>query len=440
LAANHISPTASRPTVVRYSVLLWLGMMMAIAYVDRGVIGVAVTRIEADLSLDDDRMGLILSAFSLTYALASVPGAWLGQRWGNRQALTAFAALWSVATALCAAATGFYSLLFARLLMGAAEAGVVPCAAVTLSRWFPRRQRGWYSGILGCFMGIGGALGNRCGGELLAVMNWRWMFIVCSLPGFAWSAWFWYWFRDRPEQHRAVNRGELELIDAPSAREPAPAVAHELPRNEWMFWSDPTLWGLAGQQFFRAAAAVLFLTWFSSYLERTHELTVQQAGKYASLPLWVSLAGTCIGGLCSDWITNRTGSQTLGRKGFAMATTAGSSLCMLAAVWAPDLNGGLMMICLSTFVVALAGPTAYATSLGVGGQRAGSVFAVMNMGGNFGAMLFPTVMQKFVAWYGDWSCVPWFVACLLFLSSLCWLLVAADRPVGSRRSFELNKG
>jgi len=425
---------AARPTVVRYSVLAWLSVVVAIAYIDRGVISVAVTRIEADLGLDDTRMSYVLSGFYFAYALFQVPAAALAQRWGNRATLPVLAALWSGATAMCAAATGFYSLLLARLLMGVAEAGVVPCAAVTLSRWFPRSQCGWFSGILGCFMGIGSALGNLCGASMLAEMSWRSMFLVCSFPGFVWAIGFWIWFRDRPEEHRWVNREELDLIRGPAAAQAGPIAADSASHSS--IWLSPTLWGIAAQQFFRAAAAVLYITWFPGYLERTYAISIEDVGIFGSLPLWVMLGGAILGGVCSDWVTNRSGSRTIGRKGFALACTAAGGLSMLAVVWLPGLNQAITMICLSTLMTALAGPCAYAVSLDTGGPRAGKVFAAMNMAGNVGAMLFPLVMTRFVSWYGDWTCLPWFVAALLILSALCWLPVNANRVIGTNSSVD----
>ena len=86
--------------------------------------------------------------------------------------------------------------------MGAAEAGIFPCATGTLARWFPSTRRAMVSGILGSFMGIGGALGAALTGWLLDWMDWRWMFLLYAVPGVLWAAWFAYWFRNRPRTIR----------------------------------------------------------------------------------------------------------------------------------------------------------------------------------------------------------------------------------------------
>jgi ACS family glucarate transporter-like MFS transporter len=282
-------------------------------------------------------------------------------------------------------------------------------------------------------MGIGSALGNLCGAGMLAAMSWRWMFVICSIPGFVWAIWFWFWFRDRPEEHQSVNREELELIHGPAAKTSAPR-ASGAPGDESSIWLSLTLWGIAGQQFFRACAAVLYITWFPGYLERTYKIGIEQVGIFGSLPLWVMLGGAILGGVLSDRVTNRSGSRTVGRKGFALVCTAAGGLSMLVVAWLPDLREAIVMICVSTLLTALAGPCAYAVSLDTGGHRAGKVFATMNMAGNIGAMLFPLAMTRFVKWYGDWSCLPWFVAALLLLSALCWLPVNANRVIGTHHS------
>ena len=189
-----------RPTRVRYAVLGWLCAATTIAYVDRGSVSVAEAEVRADLGLTTRDMGWLMGGFFVTYALFQVPAARLVQRWGTRRSLPLFAAAWSVATALCAAPGGFAGLLAARLLMGAAEAGIFPAAAAALGRWFPGGRRAGASGILAAFMGVGGAVGAALSGAALGVMPWQAMFLLYALPGLVWAAGFWVWFRT-PRPH-----------------------------------------------------------------------------------------------------------------------------------------------------------------------------------------------------------------------------------------------
>src|SRR5262249_46567651 len=163
---------------------------------------IAQQAIARDLQLSDATMGDIMGAFFVAYAIFQLPAGWLGNAWGSRWALPVFAAVWSAFTALAALAQGSVLFLVSRVGLGAGgAAGIFPCAMATLARWFPGTQRALVSGVLGSFMGIGGALGLALTGTLLGLADWRWVFVAYALPGFLWAAWFFAWFRDRPEGH-----------------------------------------------------------------------------------------------------------------------------------------------------------------------------------------------------------------------------------------------
>src|SRR6201999_4113267 len=69
----------------------------------------------------------------------------------------------------------------------------------------------------GSFMGVGGALGALLTSWLLMHVNWRYVFVLYAMPGFVWAGWFFWWYRDRPGEHRSVNRDELHLIQGGAA-------------------------------------------------------------------------------------------------------------------------------------------------------------------------------------------------------------------------------
>src|SRR5262249_31131021 len=84
-------------SVVRFAVLAWLCAAAALAYVSRNAIAVAESTVRGDLGLTKEQSGWLMSAFFISYAAGQIPGAWIGQRFGARQALPAFAGAWSLA-------------------------------------------------------------------------------------------------------------------------------------------------------------------------------------------------------------------------------------------------------------------------------------------------------------------------------------------------------
>src|SRR5262245_23839745 len=132
----------SRPTSVRYLVLFATALVATSMYVDRACLGQVIDIVQHQFRWEDWQKDWALSAFFLTYALAQVPGGWLGTRIGQARALTLYLVLWSVFTAAAGLATGFLGLLAARLLTGLAQAGTYPAAASVVRGWFPMAVRG----------------------------------------------------------------------------------------------------------------------------------------------------------------------------------------------------------------------------------------------------------------------------------------------------------
>lgn len=420
-----------KASLTRFVVLTGLCLAASISYVHRNLISVAATTIRDDLGLSDDQMGWLLSAFFIPYALVQIPSGWLGDRLGSRRALTIFSAAWSLFTGATAIAQGFLGIFCLRLGSGAAQAGIFPASTGTVSRWFPVSAQARSNGALGAFMSVGGALGAASIGYVVTAIGWRQTFFWYSIPGLIWAAWFYWWFRDRPDDHPSVNAAELALIKKGKSPE-ADAAEKETPSTPWaLLLSSPAMFWICGQQFFRAAGYMFYASWFPAYLEETRGVSTEQAGLLTSLPLLATVLGSLSGGAVSDAIYQRTGSRALSRQ--AVAATgmfACSGLVFLAfGIANPMLAVGV--ITAGTFCAAVAGPCAYTITIDMGGRHVATVFSTMNMSGNIGAVLFPLIVPKVVS-YSGWNSVLILSAGIYMGAGLCWLFFNAQGDVFSQ--------
>jgi MFS family permease len=406
---------------VRFVVLAALCLAAALAYVPRSCIGVAEGDIRAGLGLSKDKMGWVISAFFITYAVFQIPTGWLGHVWGTRRALTLCAAGWSVASGLAGLALGMPLLLLTRLGMGGAQAGLFPCATSSVARWLPQRRWALASGLLGSFMQVGGALAVVLTGLLLGPLGWRWLFALYAVPGLAWAVWFFVWFRDRPEDHPGVNAAELALI-----RGPRPQPAGEAPeRPEATPWkalfTSPVMGCICGQQFFRAAGYVFYTSWFPTFLKEARHVGTAEAGVLTSLPLWAFMIGSPVGGLVSDWVLARTGSRRLSRQGVSVVSQLACALLIVCACFLDDPWPAVLVIAAGSFCSSFAGACAYTITIDMGGRHVAPVFSTMNMAGNVGAVAFPLLTPSLVEATGSWDLVLFLFAGLYLAAALCWL-------------------
>lgn len=188
---------ATRPSTRAgwYAVLVF-SLAPAIAFFDRGLLGLVVGDIKAELQLTDIEIGLIVGfPFVILQALIALPIGRLADRGTRRTLFGAGVVLSALGTAACGLAGGFVQLLAARIAGGAGEAATGPAAFSALADLFPRERLGKALAVmqLGFTAGQGAAL--IAGGALVAlaaiagpVGGWRAVLVLMTLPGLAVAA------------------------------------------------------------------------------------------------------------------------------------------------------------------------------------------------------------------------------------------------------------
>lgn len=183
-AANASEPRTGAPYAIWLTGLLSLNF--GILFFDRNALNFLMPFVAPDLHLTNTQVGLFSSALSLTWALSGIAVGQVSDRLGAKKPVVVAATL---AFCLCSVASGlavsFATLLAARLLMGAAEGGVMPVSHAMIVREVPAERRG-------LAMGVGQNLGSNLLGSGLAPLllvpvalawGWRAGFYLAALPG-----------------------------------------------------------------------------------------------------------------------------------------------------------------------------------------------------------------------------------------------------------------
>lgn len=137
--------------------------MSVLLYLDRFCVSFAERYIREELNLSNGQMGLFLSMFFWTYAIAQVPAGWLSDKFGPRAMLCLYILSWSLFTAGMGLVNGFAMLLVMRAGCGLAQAGAYPSSGTLLSRWSPLASRAKASSLV--------ALGGRIGGAIAPLLT-----------------------------------------------------------------------------------------------------------------------------------------------------------------------------------------------------------------------------------------------------------------------------
>ena len=147
---------------------------------DLFIVNVALPSIGTDFGGSLARLSWILNGYAIAFAALLIAAGRLGDRIGQRRVFLAGVAVFTFASALCAAAPNLGVLVAARVLQAAGAAALIPTSLALLLAATPAQKR---SGAVRGWAAIGGvsaALGPVVGG-LLVQANWRLVFLV-NLP------------------------------------------------------------------------------------------------------------------------------------------------------------------------------------------------------------------------------------------------------------------
>ncbi len=377
----------------RYLLVFLLFLHTVNTYMDRVCISAAKDSLQQDISgLDDQMMGYVFGIFAVGYALFQIPAGWFSDRAGPRRALTIVVIVWSIFTALTGAVFTAVSLLVVRFLFGAGEAGAYPGATRALYSWLPAKERGIGQGIFHSGARVGAALSLVIMPAIISWIGWRWTFVANGLVGIVWGAIWWFWFRDRPEQHRQTNAAEVKLIDD-GIREQKVSFAH-IPYVQIVTSANVLL-----AMFQYAASNITFfisITWLHPYIK---EHWGEAAANLSAVPLLVGAVALWVSGYLVTYLYSR-GMPVMSRRLPAMAGyilgAVGLLMCTQTtsyeSVWP-------LIICFSIalFGVEMTLSPSWAFCMDIGGERSGAVSGAMNMVGNMGAALSAVVFPYFVA-------------------------------------------
>ncbi len=416
--------------MVRYRALSWLILAATLAYLCRSALGVAESTIREQLGITLDQSGWFMGAFFWTYAILQVPSGWFAERLGTRLSMTIFAVCWSLATLGIGVASSFWLLIVAQLVMGAAQAGILPASCNSIGHWMPVSQRTSSCGVVSAGMQVGAIAASSLTALLMTYFGWRWAFLLFAVPGLVWAVGFYLRFRDRPEEVPAVDAGELAEIRAGRPPEEIRAEETASESSELLAIAcNPVVWWLCGQQICRAAGYMFFVSWLPTFMQVTCDMTPERSGVLQTIILAAMLPGNVLGGMLTDWIWRRTNDLRLSRSGVSAVSLGLCSLFILGSWFArgSELTVGLLAV--GGFFAALAGPCAFAATIDIAGPRVPQVVAVMNMSGNFAAAACPVIAGKIFQGSEDWNRILILFAGLYFAGALCWLRVNPGRPI-----------
>jgi sugar phosphate permease len=428
MALAELSPRLRK---TRRWMLLMLVITGIISYFDRSTLAIGNQAIRADLGLSIAQMGVLLSAFSWSYAFCQLPVGGLVDRVGPRRLLGFGALLWSVAQLASGFVTSAVQFAFARAVLGIGESPQYPTCTRVVSQWYTLRQRGTPTGIWNSASPLATAIAPVVLTTLMLSVGWRGMFALMGVAGVAMAIVWLIFYRD--PQGYGASPGELAHIHVDDQTLSAPVTL-----RSWLtLFRFRSTWAMVMGSFCIISVNTFFVTWLPAYLEIQHHLTTLRTGFYASVPPLGGYVGGMLGGLVADRLAKAGISPLNSRKIPLTVGTLGTATCIILASQATSAEYAVALLTGASFFGLIAGTSVWAlVSVVAPPGYSASIAGIQNFGGFLGAAILPIVTGLIVQRTGSFT-----LALLLNGSSaICAALIygfAVRGPIDAARFDQL---
>lgn len=438
--------------------VVFLTVAGVVNYLDRSTLSIGNHVISGELHLSASQMGLLLSAFSLAYAFAQLPVGALLDRFGSRVMLGLGMLIWSLAQVAGGFIQTLNHFLFARVILGAAEAPLFPAGAKVVNEWFAVRERGGPTGTFISSSTIAPMLAPPILTALMLSYGWRMMFIIMGGLGVLVAIGWYLVYRNRSEltltadenaylddgivaaPTRTVATADATVTaDTAENADAAHGPARGLSFAEWgALFKMRNTWGMIFGFMGVIYMVWLYLTWLPGYLEHERHISIARTGWLVTIPYIFGTIGMAGSGYIADFLLKRGMAPVRSRKWPVCTGLIGAAAFTVPAAYTPSTTLAIVYVSLAMLFVNLASGSAWAlVSVTAPRHLVASLGSMQNFGGYLGGSAAPIITGLVVDQTHSFVNALVISAVIAFAAALVYLFVVKETsPVATRAAVD----
>lgn len=239
-------------TNYRWVICAMLFFALVINYLDRQVLSLTWKNfIAPEFHWTDADYGILTGVFSVVYAVAMLFAGKLVDKLGTKKGYIAAIVVWSTgacmhtvcgiltngfvtgdwiwsfagarehletsmqaipALAMSVTTVSVWLFLVARIVLSLGEAGNFPCSIKAVAEYFPKKDRGFATGVFNSGSQIGALLAPFTIPLIAAHYGWEMSFFIIGVLGYLWMG-VWLFVYHAPRENKKVNAAELAYIE-----------------------------------------------------------------------------------------------------------------------------------------------------------------------------------------------------------------------------------
>lgn len=400
----NIEPIARREkkplTHYRWVIASLIFFITLINFIDRSAISFVIEPLKKEFQFSDTQFGLILSAFGMGYMLLTALGGWLVDKFGTRVMWPLAAISWSLCVGFLDFATGLWSFIAIRFLLGVTEGPHFPAMSRSISNWLPPKERARALSFGLVAIPLSSVVGAPITSYLVADFGWRIMFFSISVVGIIWGFVWYFLFRDHPKDCPRVSRRELALIRADSG---SPTKTKDS-QISWRFiLTHPAL--LANNVAYFAFGYMLFFAtlWLPGYFLSKYGLNLKSVGWYLTIPWLTGALFLKIGGIISDSLYKKTKNSRLSRAHLIWVTQLLAAISFICLTFTSQLGYSLLFLSLGIGFGMMPQSAFFSINIDVAKEKAGSAQGITSSCLSLAGVIAPVMTGWLVDMTGNFS-------------------------------------
>lgn len=317
---------------LRISSFLAATIGYSLYYVCRTSLNVVKKPILESGALDATQLGIIGSVLLFSYAIGKFVNGFLADHSNIKRFMATGLIVSTVAnfsvgilgiaeTSTAAISTFVFFIAFAVMwgINGWSQAMGAAPAIISLSRWFPLKERGTYYGFFSASHNLGEFLSFIFVGAIVGFFGWQWGFIGSSLAGIAGVLVIIFFLHDTPQ-----SKG-LPPVEALAGETTAVEIKKQTTKEvQKAVLKNPLVWILALSSAFMYISRYAINGWGVLFLQEAKGFSLATATQIISINALLGIIGTVFSG----WISDRLFKGSRNMPAFLFGVLNTLSLCL----------------------------------------------------------------------------------------------------------------
>ena len=168
----------SPPKINKWLITLTVMIPAFMEIVDTSIANVALPHMQGNLNAGTDEVTWVLTSYLISNAVIMPMTGWLARMFGRKRFLISCIILFTISSFLCGMAPNLATLVFFRIVQGAAGGALIPMSQAIMMESFPPQEGGMAMAIFGIGAMFGPVVGPTLGGWITDNLSWRWIFYI----------------------------------------------------------------------------------------------------------------------------------------------------------------------------------------------------------------------------------------------------------------------